>query len=99
VLFPDFTTGPAYLLTNDVVHDLYTAALNLTYLKLEDVYTTGIVAQQLKIRRIHAPEFINKRITWQTCQVIKGISFHMVKFHEQFDLWKKLQDGKATCKK
>jgi hypothetical protein len=30
--------------------------------------------------------------------VIKGISFHMVKFHEQFDLWKKLQDGKTKCK-
>jgi hypothetical protein len=98
VLFPDFTTGPAYLLTNDVVHDLYAAALNHTYLKLEDVYTTGIVAQQLQIRRIHAPEFLNKRIAWHPCHVIKGISFHMVKFHEQFDLWKKLQDGKTKCK-
>ncbi|XP_059469519.1 beta-1,3-galactosyltransferase 5 [Neocloeon triangulifer] len=98
VLFPDFTTGPAYLMTSDVVHDLYMGALNLTYLKLEDVYTTGIVAQQLKIKRLHASEFLNKRITWHACHVIKGISFHMVKFHEQFDLWKKLQDGKTKCK-
>ncbi|CAB3384422.1 Hypothetical predicted protein [Cloeon dipterum] len=98
VLFPDFTTGPAYLMTSDVVHELYVGALNLTYLKLEDVYTTGIVAQQLKIRRLHAPEFLNKRMNWHACHVIKGISFHMVKYHEQFDLWKKLQDGKTKCK-
>jgi Galactosyltransferase len=36
--FPQFTTGPAYLITRDCVKDLYNKALNLTYLKLEDVY-------------------------------------------------------------
>lgn len=42
-IFPAFTTGPAYLMTRDCVKDLYNKALNETYLKLEDVYTTGIV--------------------------------------------------------
>lgn len=96
--FPDFTTGPAYLMTGDVIHDLYTAALGKTYLKLEDVFITGIVAQDVKIKRTHINEFLNKRVTLNACNIQKGISIHMVKFHEQFDLWKKLLDGKTKCK-
>lgn len=96
--FPDFTTGPAYLMTGDMIHDLYTAALGKTYLKLEDVFITGIVAEDIKIKRTHVNEFFNKRIALNACNIQKGISIHMVKFHEQFDLWKKLLDGKTKCK-
>lgn len=95
--FPDFTTGPAYLLSNDVINKLYEAALNQTYLKLEDVFTTGIVAQKIGIKRVHANEFLNKRISYSPCNVQHGISIHMVKYGEQFDLWKKLLDGKSKC--
>lgn len=95
--FPDFTTGPAYLMTGDTIHDLYATALNKTYLKLEDVFITGIVAQEMKIKRTHANEFMNKRIAFNPCGIQKVISIHMVKLHEQFDLWKKLLDGRVKC--
>ncbi|XP_012521840.1 beta-1,3-galactosyltransferase 5 [Monomorium pharaonis] len=97
-VFPDFTTGPAYLLSSDTVRRLYDAALDQTYLKLEDVFTTGIVAHRLGIRRSHANEFLNKRIQYTACNIQRGISIHMVKYSEQFDLWKKLLDGKSKCK-
>lgn len=97
-VFPDFTTGPAYLLSRDVVNKLYEAALDQTYLKLEDVFTTGIVAHKLGIKRSHANEFLNKRIAYNPCNIQRGISIHMVKYSEQFDLWKKLLDGKSKCK-
>ncbi|KAJ9579083.1 hypothetical protein L9F63_024814, partial [Diploptera punctata] len=97
-VFPDFTTGPAYLMTGDVIHDLHTAALGKTYLKLEDVFITGIVAQDVKIKRTHVNEFLNKRVTFNACNIQKGISIHMIKPPEQFDLWKKLLDGKSKCK-
>lgn len=97
-IFPDFTTGPAYLLSSDTLRRLYDAALDHTYLKLEDVFMTGIVAHQLGIRRSHANEFLNKRIQYTACNIQRGISIHMVKYSEQFDLWKKLLDGKSKCK-
>ncbi|KAI5700077.1 hypothetical protein M8J76_001749 [Diaphorina citri] len=97
-MFPDFTTGPAYLFTSDVVSDVYTKALETTYLKLEDVFTTGVVAQSLKIKRQHVNEFFNKRIPLNACTIKKGISIHMIKYHEQFELWKKLLDGRSKCK-
>lgn len=97
-LFPDFMTGPAYILPGNLARDLYKTALDQTYLKLEDVFMTGVVAQKLKIKRFHAAEFLNKRVPMNACTVQRAISIHMVKFSEQFDLWKKLLDGKAKCK-
>lgn len=97
-VFPDFTTGPAYLLSTDIVRKLYEAALDQTYLKLEDVFVTGIVADKLKIKRTHANEFLNKKISYSAYNVQRSISIHMVKYSEQFDLWKKLLDGKSKCK-
>lgn len=97
-LFPDFTTGPAYLFPARLSKELYLAALNHTYFKLEDVFVTGIVANSLKIKRVHASEFLNKRVPLTACSVQKGISIHMVKGPEQYDLWKKLLDGLSKCK-
>ncbi|XP_039952071.1 uncharacterized protein LOC126752787 [Bactrocera neohumeralis] len=97
-LFPPFTTGPAYLITSDVIHLLYERSLHQVYLKLEDVFTTGIVAQQVGIKRVHANEFLNRRIAFNPCNIRKLISVHMVKSNEQFDLWKKLLDKSTKCK-
>lgn len=212
-MFPDFCTGPAYLMTKSTVNPLYEGALGkdfyedeeikidsvqiknmntkfgsivfgdnnhslvskklqksikntVPYLKLEDVYLTGVVAERLtlrsiahekqkkqeklfskkyrsktadtivKIRRIHNDQFANKKITgraldrsicngansgnivgssfswfrWHWGDISVGndkklkkkdpgvISVHMVKSFEQFDLWRRLMDGRAKCK-
>lgn len=96
--FPDFTTGPAYLITKDAIHDLYTNALNNTFLKLEDVFMTGVVAQNIGVKRVHINEFYNKKIPYNVCNIRKSISIHMVKYHEQFILWEKLHDTRIRCK-
>ncbi|XP_075152150.1 uncharacterized protein LOC142226142 [Haematobia irritans] len=97
-VFPPFTTGPAYVLTSDIVHELYQKSLEQVYLKLEDVFTTGIVAQLLGIKRVHVNEFLNRRIAFNPCNIRKSISVHMIKANEQFDLWKKLLDQTTKCK-
>ncbi|XP_034473518.1 uncharacterized protein LOC117780932 [Drosophila innubila] len=97
-VFPSFTTGPAYVMTGDIVHDLYVRALKTVYLKLEDVFTTGIVAQSLGIERLHVNEFVNRRISFNPCNIRNAISVHMIKSNEQFDLWKKLLDQTTKCK-
>lgn len=97
-VFPPFTTGPAYVMTSDVIHDLYENSLEQLYLKLEDVFTTGIVAQKLGIKRVHDNMFLNRRIAFNPCNIRKAISVHMIKPNEQFDLWKKLLDQTTKCK-
>lgn len=97
-VFPQFTTGPAYLISGSAVHDLYKKSLAQTYLKLEDVFMTGIVAQLVNAKRVHINEFLNRRIAFNPCNLRKAISIHMVKANEQFDLWKKLMDTNTKCK-
>ncbi|CAH2098543.1 unnamed protein product [Euphydryas editha] len=96
-VFPDFATGPAYLLTADAVRPLLAAAPAERYLRLEDVFVTGVLAAKLRLRRQHAPEFYNKKVAAHPCAVQRGIAIHMVQYHEQFDLWRKLLDGKTKC--
>ncbi|EDW04110.1 uncharacterized protein LOC6561984 [Drosophila grimshawi] len=97
-VFPSFTTGPAYVMTGSIVHDLYVRSLTTVYLKLEDVFATGIVAQSLGIERLHVNEFVNRRISFNPCNIRNAISVHMIKSNEQFDLWKKLLDQTTKCK-
>lgn len=97
-VFPSFTTGPAYVMTGSCIHDLYVKSLKTVYLKLEDVFTTGIVAQSLGIERLHVNEFVNRRISFNPCNIRNAISVHMIKSNEQFDLWKKLLDQTTKCK-
>ncbi|KAF0314532.1 Beta-1,3-galactosyltransferase 2 [Amphibalanus amphitrite] len=94
---PDFVTGPAYVMTGDLVKPLYQATLDAKFLTLEDVLVTGVVADKLHIKRVHAKEFINDRIKADTCKFATSVSVHMVKFEEQFDIWKRIQDGRTRC--
>ncbi|XP_028165693.1 lactosylceramide 1,3-N-acetyl-beta-D-glucosaminyltransferase-like [Ostrinia furnacalis] len=96
-VFPDFATGPAYLLTADAVRPLLGAAPGTPYLRLEDVFVTGLLAQRLGVRRRAAAEFYNKKVAPHPCAVQRGVAIHMVRYHEQFDLWRKLLDGKTKC--
>ncbi|KAF2347907.1 Glycosyl transferase family 31, partial [Trinorchestia longiramus] len=96
--FPDFTTGPAYLFTSDIVSEMFSTLLNTTYLFLEDVLTTGIVGEYLGIRRVGDTRFKNDKTSLSnTCKIMDIISIHMVGYAEQFDLYKRTLDGKTTC--
>lgn len=97
--YPDFLTGPAYLFTNDIVDDIYQKALGTTFFVLEDVLVTGIVGESLRIRRVGDSRFRNEKIKLtDTCSLMKTVSIHMVKYEEQFDIYKRTLDGKAKCK-
>ncbi|ODN06437.1 Beta-1,3-galactosyltransferase 1 [Orchesella cincta] len=63
-VYPDFNTGPAYLFSTRIVRPLFEKGMEKTYLKLEDVYTTGIVAEELGIKRINIADFANKKVNF-----------------------------------
>ncbi|XP_033235261.1 beta-1,3-galactosyltransferase 5-like [Drosophila pseudoobscura] len=97
-VYPPFTTGPAYLLTGDTVHDLYVHSLRTYYFHLEDVFMTGFVASRLKIKRVHSGYFRNRRISLHPCSIRHTISAHMIRESEQYDLWRKLMASTVRCK-
>ena len=96
-MYPDFNTGPAYVVTNDTFYQLYQASLDGIFFKLEDVYVTGMMAGQLGIQHVDYPQFFNRRLKLDTCAVNKLASIHMVKTFEMYDLWKRLSDGLTKC--
>lgn len=97
--YPDFLTGPAYLLTNDVVEEMYRRTLEVPFFVLEDVLLTGFVGESLSIKRVGDSHFRNEKIKLtDTCKLIQTISIHMVKYDEQFDIYKRTLDGKTNCR-
>jgi len=97
-VFPDITSGPAYLMTSDCADLIYNEALDQKYLKLEDVFITGIIASRLNIRRIHLEEFLNaKPSLMDTCLIRKSVSVHYISPREQYKLWKNFNDENQEC--
>ncbi|XP_017025486.1 beta-1,3-galactosyltransferase 5 isoform X2 [Drosophila kikkawai] len=97
-VYPAFTTGPAYLLTGDIVGDLLNRSLRTPFLKLEDVFMTGIVAESLAIKRVNVREIANIRVDLDACRIRDKITVHMVSPNEQFEAWMKLLDDSIKCK-
>ncbi|KAH8271109.1 hypothetical protein KR018_011896 [Drosophila ironensis] len=69
----------------------------MSYLHLEDVYITGMVAEILDIERVNVNEIYNFPYNFNTCNLRTWISYHMVKPHMQFKLWQKLFDESTSA--
>ena len=51
--YPDFVTGPSYLVSRRAAAEILPAAMEHKYIHLEDVFLTGVVADSLLIPRIN----------------------------------------------
>ena len=51
-IYPSYMLGSAYAMTCSSVPDLYAASLKVHYMKIEDVFITGLCANKAGIRRI-----------------------------------------------
>ncbi|GAB6026557.1 hypothetical protein CHUAL_012973 [Chamberlinius hualienensis] len=78
-IYPDFVTGPAYLLTMDSVPVLLKYVSKVPFFFLEDVYITGILAAKASVARIHLPKFRNTYVPVNPCVYHKIISIHHLK--------------------
>uniref|UniRef100_A0A914UY87 Hexosyltransferase n=1 Tax=Plectus sambesii TaxID=2011161 RepID=A0A914UY87_9BILA len=56
--FPNYVSGGAYLMSSDVPRKLIAAHMlcSFPYITVEDVYFTGILAEAVKVRRVHITE-------------------------------------------
>ncbi|XP_060807873.1 beta-1,3-galactosyltransferase 5 isoform X2 [Amyelois transitella] len=95
-VFPNYLSGPTYLLTTDVVKDILDAAPNEPYMPIEDVFITGVLANKLGIHRKHIEGFCKDK-TNDMCEVKSAISIHGVTHREQFEFWEKIVDAKMKC--
>uniref|UniRef100_A0A1B0D0R1 Hexosyltransferase n=1 Tax=Phlebotomus papatasi TaxID=29031 RepID=A0A1B0D0R1_PHLPP len=97
-MYPNFATGPIYLLTSDIVEEIYTTALRMPFIWLEDVFLTGFVAEELKIPREELGELgTSKRPKNKLmCHLERLVAVHDVNFTAQYDLWYNLNHPNKT---
>lgn len=88
-IFPKFIFGPSYMLSNDAVSAIYYEAQKHRYLKLEDVFITGIVARKLNITIIDSNKFsmIMREDKYAMHKMV--ITVHTKNNFELYDLWNK----------
>ena len=88
--YPDFATGPSYLVSRRAVLEVLEAAMTHKYIHLEDVFLTGVVAEGLQIPRINLGEFKNNAVRvpvqFMGCTIEKSFTIHKVSPEEQRDL-------------
>ena len=88
--YPAFVTGPSYLVSSPAVKNLFVNALEHPFVHLEDVFLTGIIAENLGIPRRHAIEFRNNAVRipakFLGCTLARTIAIHKVLPKEQKEL-------------
>ncbi|XP_069690297.1 beta-1,3-galactosyltransferase 5-like [Periplaneta americana] len=90
--YPKFATGPGYLVTRDAVIAILEKVITKTkFFKLEDVYLTGIIADELNITRKNVRGFHNYRkymhLLSSPYKVLSLYTVHEVDVGGQFYLW------------
>jgi len=88
--YPDFATGPSYLVSKAALRDIYQHAMELNYIHLEDVFLTGVVAEDVNVSREDLHEFKNNAVRipaqFMGCTIEKSFTIHKVGPSEQLEL-------------
>ncbi|XP_018327137.1 beta-1,3-galactosyltransferase 5-like [Agrilus planipennis] len=96
--FPPMFSGTAYVFPGFLAHELFQASLNHTFLKLEDVFLTGLVAKELGIGHTHWLQFYNLGYAKLTpCNIRRVVAIHNVRKERQFEAWLKVNDMRLKC--
>lgn len=98
--YPVYITGPAYLITGDIISKLYRATFDVPYFFIEDIFITGLAREKIGAHEIGHKEFSCSYRDRSPC----GVSFrdYMVGHHyypdEMVRMWSELNDPKAKCR-
>jgi hypothetical protein len=98
--FPPYVAGPAYLFSTVIAKSFFQKGMETRFMPIEDAFMTGLIAEEMNVTRVKVNEFQSFKIELvktSRCVLSKYISIHMVSYHEQFEIWRKVSDGKTGC--
>ena len=102
-IYPDFATGPSYLVSTKAVLEIIPLAMEQKYIHLEDVFLTGVVAENLGIGRSNIEQFKNNanRVPprFMGCTLMHTITIHKVDPEEQGELHQLANDPECGKRK
>ena len=92
--FPPYESGSAYVITGDLIHELFVTAEYVPHIFIDDVYVTGILGRVLGVRHIRQSGFAYWGTKTPTaCDLVRRKIITGTKMHPQrlCALWNDLQ--------
>ena len=97
--FPKYCSGTAYSFSVNIVTELHEMTKKTTFLKMEDVYITGLLPQTLNIPVIHHNGFWFLKRKSSGCEYKNAISGHEVSVEDMYVIYAQLKDTAIDCEK
>ncbi|KAK6184414.1 hypothetical protein SNE40_006892 [Patella caerulea] len=94
--YPNYASGPSYVLSGDIVGKLFRVALTTKYFYLEDVFVTGIVRERAAVKLVHHRGFTCRKPVVDICWFENQISGHPYTIEQMIDMWSKIKDKPCT---
>lgn len=94
---PPFVAGAGYVLSGDIVADLYQVALRKTLVPVEDAFITAYCAQDIGIRPSHYDGFNCGEPVFDDCHMRYKFVGHHVNPQRQSQIWNALHSKDSTC--
>ncbi|XP_077993790.1 beta-1,3-galactosyltransferase 1-like [Glandiceps talaboti] len=85
--YPPFLSGTGYVMSTDVMCDVYDVSLYTPYLYLEDVYV-ATCWDKIGVHPKKHPEFNNWKKMYQLCRYRRIMTAHMVTPNEMYRIWR-----------
>ncbi|XP_053209141.1 beta-1,3-galactosyltransferase 5-like [Panonychus citri] len=99
--FPSYLSGTAYLMVNrgtNLFTRLYQNSLSTNYLRMEDIFLTGLVASRAKIKLYNLKNINYKKVPFSVCIYRNLISSHEISNEEKYLYWQLLESAiNDTC--
>lgn len=96
--YPNYLSGTGYVMSADVVHRLFNAALRTPLFHLEDVYITGMCARAAGLRPRDHPGFSYQRRKLEPCAYRNSlITSHRLNSTDLRVVWKRMHATDLQC--
>nr|XP_045604376.1 beta-1,3-galactosyltransferase 1-like isoform X1 [Procambarus clarkii] len=94
---PPFVAGAGYVMSGDVVRDLYTASLNTRIFPVEDVYVTAHLARSVGVHPpVHDTRFTCGEMVNDDCDLVQVFTGHRITPERMYHIWDKLNPNGIT---
>ncbi len=96
--YPKYISGTAYVISGDLISDLFMVARDSALFLWEDVYVTGMCAQKLDdVTHVFNAKFGYKKRISDACLFRMLITGHRMSPEELRALWSRVNDPQLTC--
>ncbi|GAB6020702.1 Beta-1,3-galactosyltransferase 1 [Chamberlinius hualienensis] len=94
---PLFAAGAGYVLSSDIVPELYQTSLERPIVPVEDAFVTGYCAKAIGVTPTHYGGFNCGESITEDCQMKIKFVGHHITTERQFQIWKTLHTFKDMC--